>query len=47
MGSVTVGGRLMHIAAPADVRMAKRFVTAIGADVHTVRMRRGRRAFVG
>jgi hypothetical protein len=46
-GSVTVGGRLMLIAALDDVRLAKRFVTEIGADVQTARIQRGRREFVG
>jgi hypothetical protein len=46
-GSVTLDGRLILIAALADLPVVKRFVTEIGGDFDDATIRRGRREFVG
>lgn len=46
-GSVTLGGRLILIAAAGDLRLAKRFARKIGGDLDDATVRRGRREFVG
>jgi hypothetical protein len=46
-GSVTLDGRLILIAALADVDLVERFVTDIGGDFDDAALRPGRREFVG
>jgi hypothetical protein len=46
-GSVTLGGRLILIAALADVQLVERFVGELGGDLDDATIRRGRREFVG
>jgi hypothetical protein len=46
-GSVTLGGRLLLIAALPDAGPALRFVTEIGGDLRNATIRIGRREFVG
>jgi hypothetical protein len=46
-GSVTLDGRLILIAALADVQLVERFVGELGGDLDEATIRRGRREFVG
>lgn len=46
-GSVTLDGRLILIAALADLGLVERFVTEMGGDFDAATIRPGRREFVG
>jgi hypothetical protein len=46
-GSVTLDGRLILIAALADVQLVERFVGELGGELDDATIRRGRREFVG